>query len=183
MPRPPWCCCFWIDRSPMSFLPDYWGRPSTSTHPRALVHVLPPLSRSIRGTSVPTHSLRPFLIIIHTPPTDPHAARAQAYMEMGGPAGAATSNGAPAVAASPVTAAGSGGRFKDVPLLPPDPIIDLNRQIRMDSNPNKVDLGIGAYRDDKGQPYILQVVKKVSAKDSGGYGYVRALGGECSCLI
>lgn len=56
---------------------------------------------------------------------------------------------------------GRGGRWKDVPLLPPDPIIDLNRQIRLDSSPNKVDLGIGAYRDDKGQPYILQVVKKV----------------------
>lgn len=87
-------------------------------------------------------------------------------MEMGGPTEAPTNDDAGHAAVlfpSPATTTptGSGGRFKDVPLLPPDPIIDLNRQIRLDANPSKVDLGIGAYRDDKGQPYILQVVKKV----------------------
>lgn len=63
-------------------------------------------------------------------------------MAMAGPAGATSTS-----TSSTSTSTGSGGgRFKDVPLLPPDPIIDLNRQIRLDSNPNKVDLGIGAYR-------------------------------------
>ena len=57
-----------------------------------------------------------------------------------------------------------GGRFQDVPLLPPDSIIDLNRQIKADTNPHKVDLGIGAYRDSKGKPYILNVVKKAEAR-------------------
>ncbi len=56
------------------------------------------------------------------------------------------------------------GRFKDVPLLPPDSIIDLNRQIKADANPRKVDLGIGAYRDSAGKPYILSVVKAAEAR-------------------
>jgi hypothetical protein len=106
-------------------------------------------------------------------------------MEMGGPTEAPTSNGAghaavtfPSPATAAATATGSGGRFKDVPLLPPDPIIDLNRQIRLDSNPSKVDLGIGAYRDDKGQPYILQVVKKVRWTCVWCMVYVQGLGME-----
>eukprot|EP00624_Nannochloropsis_granulata_P006712 evm.model.NODE_50841_length_62998_cov_26.109304.19 len=56
------------------------------------------------------------------------------------------------------------GRFKDVPLLPPDAIIDLNRQIKADNNPCKVDLGVGAYRDSHGRPYILNVVKAAEAR-------------------
>ncbi|GAB5034884.1 aspartate aminotransferase [Nannochloropsis oceanica] len=56
------------------------------------------------------------------------------------------------------------GRFKDVPLLPPDAIIDLNRQIMVDTNPCKVDLGVGAYRDSHGKPYILDVVKAAEAR-------------------
>lgn len=30
-----------------------------------------------------------------------------------------------------------------------------------DPSPNKVDLGIGAYRTNDGKPYVLQVVRKV----------------------
>jgi hypothetical protein len=61
-------------------------------------------------------------------------------MAMAGPAGAGGSSSNSSISIP------AGGRFKDVPLLPPDPIIDLSRQIRLDGNPNKVDLGIGAYR-------------------------------------
>ncbi|EWM21138.1 aspartate aminotransferase [Nannochloropsis gaditana] len=59
---------------------------------------------------------------------------------------------------------GMGGRFKKVPLLPADTIIDLNRQIRNDNNPHKVDLGVGAYRDSSGKPYVLDVVKAAEAR-------------------
>jgi len=30
-----------------------------------------------------------------------------------------------------------------------------------DSNPNKINLGVGAYRDDNGKPFVLESVKKV----------------------
>jgi aspartate aminotransferase len=33
---------------------------------------------------------------------------------------------------------------------------------RKDSDPKKVDLGIGAYRDDNAKPWVLPVVKQVS---------------------
>ncbi|KAL2152930.1 hypothetical protein VTH82DRAFT_4085 [Thermothelomyces myriococcoides] len=47
-----------------------------------------------------------------------------------------------------------------VPQAPEDPLFGLMRAYRADSNPNKVDLGIGAYRDDNAKPWVLPVVKK-----------------------
>ncbi|KAI0005269.1 pyridoxal phosphate-dependent transferase [Xylariaceae sp. FL0662B] len=47
-----------------------------------------------------------------------------------------------------------------VPQAPEDPMFFLNRAYKEDQNPNKVDLGIGAYRDDNAKPWILPVVKK-----------------------
>jgi len=46
-----------------------------------------------------------------------------------------------------------------VPLGPPDGILGLNQAFSADSNPKKVNLGVGAYRDDNGKPYILPSVK------------------------
>ena len=51
--------------------------------------------------------------------------------------------------------------FAKVPLAPPDPIIGVNAAYLADDNPNKVNLGVGAYRDDNGKPYIFDVVRKV----------------------
>lgn len=51
---------------------------------------------------------------------------------------------------------------KDVcPAAPTDPMFGLMAAYREDKDPKKVDLGIGAYRDDKGQPWRLPVVKEV----------------------
>ncbi|KAI4662590.1 uncharacterized protein J4E79_004881 [Alternaria viburni] len=47
-----------------------------------------------------------------------------------------------------------------VPQAPEDPLFGLMAAFRRDENPNKVDLGIGAYRDDNAKPWILPVVKK-----------------------
>lgn len=46
-----------------------------------------------------------------------------------------------------------------VPLGPPDGILGLNQAFATDANPKKVNLGVGAYRDDNGKPYILPSVK------------------------
>ncbi|KAL8408041.1 hypothetical protein RB594_006734 [Gaeumannomyces avenae] len=47
-----------------------------------------------------------------------------------------------------------------VPQAPEDPLFGLMRAYRADQSPNKVDLGIGAYRDDNAKPWVLPVVKK-----------------------
>ena len=44
------------------------------------------------------------------------------------------------------------GWVADVPMGPPDPILGLNEAFNADSNPNKISLGVGAYRDDNGKP-------------------------------
>jgi aspartate aminotransferase len=48
-----------------------------------------------------------------------------------------------------------------VPQAPEDPLFGLMRAYRQDSSEKKVDLGIGAYRDDNAKPWVLPVVKKV----------------------
>lgn len=47
-----------------------------------------------------------------------------------------------------------------VPQAPEDPLFGLMAAYRKDESPNKVDLGIGAYRDDNAKPWILPVVRK-----------------------
>lgn len=45
-------------------------------------------------------------------------------------------------------------------MAPLDPIIGLNEQFQKDDYPNKVIVGVGAYRDDKGKPFVLPSVRK-----------------------
>lgn len=47
----------------------------------------------------------------------------------------------------------------DVPMGPADPILGLTERFKADSDPRKVSLGVGAYRDDQGKPYILPSVR------------------------
>jgi len=42
-----------------------------------------------------------------------------------------------------------------VPAAPADPIIGLNQDFAADPSPDKVLLGVGAYRDDAGKPFVL----------------------------
>ena len=48
-----------------------------------------------------------------------------------------------------------------VPQAPEDPLFGLMAAFRKDTFENKVDLGIGAYRDNNAKPWVLPVVKKV----------------------
>ncbi|VDK42369.1 unnamed protein product [Anisakis simplex] len=43
---------------------------------------------------------------------------------------------------------------------PPDPILGVTEAYKLDKNPNKVNLGVGAYRDNSGKPYVLPSVRK-----------------------
>jgi len=49
-----------------------------------------------------------------------------------------------------------------VPQAPEDALFGLMAAYRKDSCDTKVDLGIGAYRDDNAKPWVLPVVKQVS---------------------
>jgi aspartate aminotransferase, cytoplasmic len=48
-----------------------------------------------------------------------------------------------------------------VPQAPEDPLFGLMAAYRADTSDKKVDLGIGAYRDDNAKPWVLPVVRKV----------------------
>lgn len=47
------------------------------------------------------------------------------------------------------------------PQAPEDPLFGLMAAYRRDTDAKKVDLGIGAYRDDNAKPWVLPVVKQV----------------------
>ncbi|GBB83659.1 hypothetical protein RclHR1_10360004 [Rhizophagus clarus] len=47
-----------------------------------------------------------------------------------------------------------------VPQGPPDAILGITDAYRKDDHPKKMNLGVGAYRDDSGKPYVLNSVRK-----------------------
>jgi len=47
-----------------------------------------------------------------------------------------------------------------VPAGPPDPILGVTEAFKADKDPRKINLGVGAYRDENGKPYVLSSVKK-----------------------
>lgn len=55
---------------------------------------------------------------------------------------------------------GSTSVFSQVALAPPDAIFGLTNAFKADGFDKKVNLGVGAYRDDSSKPWILPVVKK-----------------------
>jgi len=54
--------------------------------------------------------------------------------------------------------------FPNIKLGPKDPILGIQESFVADPNPNKVSLGVGAYRDDDGKPWILPSVRKAEQK-------------------
>lgn len=43
---------------------------------------------------------------------------------------------------------------------PPDPILGVTTAFLNDKNPKKINLGVGAYRDDNNKPFVLECVKE-----------------------
>ncbi|MDU0355367.1 amino acid aminotransferase [Paraglaciecola aquimarina] len=50
--------------------------------------------------------------------------------------------------------------FEVLPQLPADPILGLSTAFKADTNPNKIDLGVGVYKDEQGHTPILSSVAK-----------------------
>jgi len=52
--------------------------------------------------------------------------------------------------------------WEKVPLAPPDSIFKLTAAYKTDTFPKKINLGVGAYRDDDSKPWVLPVVRKAT---------------------
>lgn len=50
--------------------------------------------------------------------------------------------------------------FGTIKMAPPDPILGISQAFAADKSPNKINLGVGAYRDNNGKPYVFNVVRK-----------------------
>ncbi|KAM1223961.1 hypothetical protein ACFX13_043589 [Malus domestica] len=51
-------------------------------------------------------------------------------------------------------------KFEGVTMAPPDPILGVSEAFKASTNESKLNLGVGAYRTEDLQPYVLDVVKK-----------------------
>merc|ERR550539_804544 len=51
-------------------------------------------------------------------------------------------------------------RWGHVQMGPKDPILGVSEAFKADPNPNKINLGVGAYRDDDCKPVVLPSVKE-----------------------
>ena len=50
--------------------------------------------------------------------------------------------------------------WKDVPQGPPDPILGIAEAFKRDPSSSKINLSVGAYRDDAGKPWVLPSVQE-----------------------
>ncbi|KAL3102385.1 hypothetical protein niasHT_025217 [Heterodera trifolii] len=74
----------------------------------------------------------------------------------------------------------SSGWFDNVQMGPPDAILGITEAYKRDTNPKKVNLGVGAYRDDQGKPFVLPSVRQaeqeiISAKMDKEYAGIAGL--------
>lgn len=71
---------------------------------------------------------------------------------------------------------------------PPDAILGVTEAFKRDTNPKKMNLGVGAYRDDNGKPFVLPSVRKaeeliVSQKLDKEYAPISGLADYCKASI
>lgn len=64
--------------------------------------------------------------------------------------------------------------FDAIESRPPDPILGLSAAFKKDTNPNKIDLGVGVYKDESGNCPVMKAVKtaerrKCDEEDSKAY--------------
>ena len=58
----------------------------------------------------------------------------------------------------------SSSHWAQIPLAPPDKILGLNEAFKADISKTKVNLGVGAYRDDNGKPFVLKSVREAEKR-------------------
>jgi len=72
---------------------------------------------------------------------------------------AAAAAAAPATASISASTISARGLWSGVEMGPPDAILGVTEAFKRDSNPQKMNLGVGAYRDDAGKPFVLPSVR------------------------
>ncbi|KAF2141258.1 uncharacterized protein K452DRAFT_287964 [Aplosporella prunicola CBS 121167] len=68
------------------------------------------------------------------------------------------------VARPQITAVRAASAWAKVAQGPPDAILGITEAFKADSHPEKINLGVGAYRDDQGKPYVLPSVRAAEKK-------------------
>jgi aspartate aminotransferase len=53
--------------------------------------------------------------------------------------------------------------WSNVEMGPPDAILGISEAFKRDTSPRKMNLGVGAYRDDAGKPYVLPSVRQAES--------------------
>lgn len=66
--------------------------------------------------------------------------------------------------ASSASMSTSSSPWSSYDMAPLDPIIGLTESFLADSFPQKVNVGVGAYRSDLGKPYVLPCVRKAEQR-------------------
>lgn len=54
--------------------------------------------------------------------------------------------------------------WNNVPMAPPDPILGVSEAFKASTDPKKINVGVGAYRDGAGKPFVLKSVKQAQQK-------------------
>lgn len=62
--------------------------------------------------------------------------------------------------ARPFSVAARLAKWNEIPLAPPDKILGISEAYQKDSNSQKINLGVGAYRDNSGKPIVFPSVRK-----------------------
>lgn len=62
------------------------------------------------------------------------------------------------------TASRASSFWTDVPMGPPDAILGVSEAFKRCTDSNKMNLGVGAYRDDQGKPFVLPCVREAEAQ-------------------
>ncbi|EEQ36299.1 putative aspartate aminotransferase [Clavispora lusitaniae] len=63
-------------------------------------------------------------------------------------------------ASRPFSVAARLAKWNEIPLAPPDKILGISEAFQRDANSKKINLGVGAYRDNSGKPIVFPSVKK-----------------------
>ncbi|KDN53315.1 hypothetical protein K437DRAFT_292488 [Tilletiaria anomala UBC 951] len=80
----------------------------------------------------------------------------------------------------PVARAAAASTWASVKAGPPDPILGVTEAFKADKDPRKINLGVGAYRDENGKPYVLPSVREaeqrvIASKSDKEYGPITGL--------
>ena len=76
--------------------------------------------------------------------------------------------------------------FESLRAVPADPILNLSVLYRQDTNPNKVDLGVGVYKDEKGHTAIMEAVSRAQERilsEENTKAYVGIAGSKQFCYL